>query len=209
MNRTNLKVCRTAINKALADHAAGLRMELAVSFAVILDSGKARRLARAVLCECYAAAGLQCSQPGDRDWRAVNRRIGAAFALFDFIGWDEVTKWANGKQRTELLDALAAQIAPLKLRTVSEILEVCGKIKPRQRTGGPSGAKHEEVPGTQHVDTANVHVVIPPATTRAELMEVALALMKLAEQIPVEMGDPTVTLADTPQEQPDEESANA
>lgn len=208
MNRTNLKVCRTAINKALADHASGLRMELAVAFAVILDSGKARRLARAVLCECYAAAGLQCSQPGDRDWRSINRRIGAALALFDFIGLDEITKWANGKQRTELLDALAAQLAPLKLRTVSEILEVCGKIKPRSRSGGASG-KSQETPGTQHVDTTNVHVVIPPATTRAELMEVALALMKLAEQIPVEMGDPAVTLADTPQEIEEDATENA
>lgn len=207
MNRTNLKVCRTAINKALADHASGLRMELAVAFAVILDSGKARRLARAVLCECYAAAGLQCSQPGDRDWRSINRRIGAALALFDFIGLDEVTKWANGKQRTELLDALATQLAPLKLRTVSEILEVCGKIKPRSARMGPGGK--QETPGTQHVDTANVHVVIPPATTRAELMEVALALMKLAEQIPVEMGDPAVTLADTPQETEQDEPEHA
>lgn len=191
MNRTNLKVCRNAINRALLDHASGLRLELAVSFAVILDSGKARRLARAVLCECYATAGLLCSEPGQRDWRNVNRRIGAALALFDFLGPEEVAKWAEGKQRTELLDALAAQIATLKLRTVSEILEVCGKIKPRARSAtGP----RPEPPGTQHVNTTHVHIVVPPAATRGELMEAALALMRLAEQIPVENGEAPATV---------------
>jgi hypothetical protein len=194
MNRSNLKVFSNAIAKVAFDSQALLSVELAASFAVINDCGDARRLARAMLCEMYVGAGYHCKDPSDFDWVKFNRRISAALALYDFLNKDgEVDGWCEGKQRTELLNALVERIKPLKLKTVNEIMEICGK---RKRTLGPRTPhpRHplEEIPGALHVDTEHVHIIVPPETTRAELMEVAMALMKLAEQVAQAPGGDTV-----------------
>lgn len=177
MNRSNLKVFSQAIVNASLSRKTALQLEIAVAFAVHLDCNQAKRLTRAALCEIYSGAGYKASNPGDLDWRAINRRITASFALFEFLGSEDVAQWALGKAKMELINALVAKIEPLQLKTTNEILEICGKVGIRT----PKGARPEPA-GTQHIDTDHIHIVIPPSATRAEMIDAALHLMKLAEQ---------------------------
>lgn len=185
MNRANLKIFSSAIAKVALDHQAALTVELAAAFAIINDCGESRRLARAMLCEVYALAGYHCKEPKDFDWKRVSRRVTAAIALYEFLNkTGEVVEWCEGKQRTELLNFLIEKIRPLKLKTTNEVLDVCDKLGQR-RTRQPHqpGEPAHDAPGTLHVNTEHVHIVVPPETTRAELMEAAMALMRLAEQV--------------------------
>lgn len=177
MNRANLKAFSQEIKNAGLHRETAFRIELAVGFAVHMESNNAR-LSRAVLCEIYANAGYKASKPGDFDWRKVNRHITASLALYDFIGADDIAKWAEGKTRKDLVEAIVAQLQPYKVKTVNEVLDICGKLGVRAK------ARKPEIVGTHHVDTKHVHVTIPPTATRTELMELALAIMKIAETAP-------------------------
>lgn len=191
MNRTNLKAFSTAIAGALVSRKSALQVEVAVCFAVHLDCNQAKRLSRAMLCEIYANAGVHCGSPGDLDWKSTNRRITAALALFDFFGAAEITNWIEGKQRKELIDAIVAKLEPLKIKSTNEILAVCDKITPRQR------GERVEPQGTHHIDTEHLKIVIPPGVTRAELLEAALAMMKIAEQMAADqLADEAATAAE-------------
>jgi hypothetical protein len=177
MNRANLKAFSQEIKNAGLHHETAFRIELAVGFAVHLESHNGR-VTRAVMCEIYANAGYKSTKPGDRDWRKINRHITATLALFDFIGSEDVVKWAEGKTKKDLVDAIVKALEPFKVRSVNEILEICGKLGVRART------PQQEPAGTHHVETKHVKVTIPPTATRTELMELALAIMKLAETAP-------------------------
>ena len=179
MNRTNLKALSTAIASALVSRKSALQLEVAVCFAVHMDCNQSRRLSRAMLCEIYTGAGVQCSAPGELEWKSTNRRITAGLAMFDFIGAPEVLNWIDGRQRKELLDAIVAKLEPLKLGSVEQILQICDK----SRTRRPNGARAEPA-GTHHIDTAHLKIVIPPGTPRAELREAGIAMMQLAERLP-------------------------
>src|ERR1700756_5849424 len=96
MNKTILKAYTAAIVEAAMSRQAALEIELAVGFAVVLDCGpKAKRLARETLLTIYNGAGSKCSVPGDLDWKAINRRISASIALFDFVGADTAREWGG------------------------------------------------------------------------------------------------------------------
>lgn len=177
MNRTNMKAFSSAIANAALSRRSALQLELAVGFAVHIECGQAKRLTRALLCEIYSGAGYKANAPGDLDWKSINRRITAALALFDFLGAADIAKWIEGKTKTDLLNAIVVKLEPMKLKSINEVLEVCGKVGARApRTERP------EPEGTHHVDTENIHVTVPPEATADELMEVAMAIMDLAKQ---------------------------
>lgn len=179
MNKTILKVYTAAIHEAAMSRQAALEIELAVGFAVILDCGpKAKRLARETLLTIYHGAGSQCSQPGDLDWKAINRRITASIALFEFVGVDTVREWAGEATKADLIAALRKHIQPLKLKSVNEVLLACDKIK------APRSSKSRDVanvPGTAEIATEHVRVVVPPTATREELIDLATRLMMMAQ----------------------------
>lgn len=174
MNKTHLRTYSNHIRAALVNRRDALKLELAVMFAVTLEADGNKRLAREAIYSVYHATGsYQCSQPIDRDWKAVGRQINAGFALLEFIGYDEVAKWGEGLKHGELIGAFADRIAPLKLGTVNEILTVCEKVRrPRARVV-PEGA-HE-------FKSEHLHIVVPPSVTRSEVMAAIADLMKLAE----------------------------
>lgn len=181
MNRSNLKAFTTALSNAALSRKTAIQYEVAVCFAVHLDSKQAKRVTRALMCEIFAEVGYKSSAPGDLDWKSVNRRITAAFALFEFMGADEITKWVDGKSRMEIVNAIVAKLEPLKIKSTNEILEICGKVN-RQ----PARSERREKPepeGTRHVVTRNLDIVIPPTATRADLIEASLSLMRMAEQM--------------------------
>jgi hypothetical protein len=178
MNRSNLKAFTTAIANAGLSRKAALQYEVAVTFAVHLDSKGAKRLTRAVMCEIYAECGYKSSAPNDRDWREINRRITAGIALFDFMSQGEsIADWVEGKARMEIVNAIVARLEPLDLRSTNQILEICDKV----RTRAPKLPTPEPA-GTHHIDLEHLKIVIPPAATRAELISAAIEMMRLAEE---------------------------
>lgn len=177
MNRSNHKAFATAINNAGMNRKAALNIEVAVCFAVHVDSKQAKRLTRAVMCEIYAECGYKSSAPGDRDWREINRRITAGLALFDFIGADDVHAWIENKTRMDIVNAIVTKLEPLDLRSTNQILEICDKV----RTRAPRGEKPEPE-GTHRIELEHLKIVIPPTATRAELISAAIEMMRLAEE---------------------------
>lgn len=176
MNRSNMKAYIAALSNSALNRRSALQTELAVGFAVILESGESRKLARIQLVEIYASAGYKCRQPSDIDYKTINRRVAAAVALFDFMGEAEVRQWAGDLTRAPLLNALVERLAPLKLTTINEVLEVCSKSKNGEKSN--RGRK----PGIR-IDTEHLHLTVPTTATREELLEAAMQLMKLANEM--------------------------
>jgi HAMP domain-containing protein len=175
MNKTHLKAYTNAIIEAALSRSTALEIELSVGFAIILECEGAKRLARETLLTAYHAAGSKCDKPGAIDWKAINRRISAAIALYDFIGKDDVEKWAAGKTKRELVDAFRPHIGALKLKSVNEVLLACDKIQaPRKSPTEQAGQK---------LNTKHLHLTIPPTTSREELIELATALMTMASSL--------------------------
>jgi hypothetical protein len=180
MNKTHLRTYANTIRAALVNRRDALKMELAVMFAVIIESEGNKRLAREAIYQVYNSTGsYQCAVPSDRDWKSVGRQISAGFALYDFVGAEEVAAWANGHKHGDLIQAFADHIAPLKLGTVNEILTVCEKVrKPRNRIGG-----HVVPEGAFEVRTEHVQFYIPPDVKAEEVMSVINKLMQYANTL--------------------------
>ena len=180
MNKTHLRTYSNHIRAALVNRRDALKLELAVMFAVTLESDGNKRLAREAIYSVYNATGsYQCDQPSARDWKSVGRHITAAFALFDFIGPAEVAAWGEGLKHGDLIAAFVERITPYKLGTINEVLTVCDRVKkqPRKVDG------RVVPPGAHEFKTKHIHVVIPPAATWVEVMETITDLMKLAESM--------------------------
>lgn len=173
MQKSHIKAYASAIQSAALSRTVALQYELAVGFAVQLET-TSKRLARATLQEIYAQAGYQCDKPGALDWKSVNRRITASLAFFDFIGREDVEAWANGQRPKELVETIVRKLEPHKVKTVNEVLLICDKVKkPVPR------APQQPVRG-KHIDTPHLHIVIPKKATRQELMEAATQMLALA-----------------------------
>lgn len=182
MNKAHRKAYASAIATAALSRSAALQCELAVAFAVQLEVGESKRLARATLVEIYAQAGYQCSDPKSIDWLSVGRRITAGLALFDFMGRTEVEGWVKDAKPSEMINAIADKLKPLKLKTVNEVLLTCEKVKPPKKRA-MSTTTPAEAPGTLHVESQHLRISIPPDTTSDELLQVAAKLIALAQKI--------------------------
>lgn len=179
MNKTHLRTYANHIRSALVNRRDALKLELAVMFAVTLESDGNKRLAREAIYSVYNSTGsYQCSKPSDRDWKSVGRHITAGFALFDFIGAEEIAQWADGHKHGDLIAALVEKIAPYKLSTTNEVLTVCEKVKK------PRSARERGVPeGARVFDTEHVRIVIPAEVTADEVMTMINKLMEYANTL--------------------------
>jgi hypothetical protein len=178
MNKTTIKAYANIIHAAAMNRRAALQTEIAVGFAVLLDSYPSKRLARAQLQKIYDDAGCKCAGPNDVNWKSINRRIAASIALFDFMGHEEVREWAGDLTKAPLVEALVKKIEPLKLSTVNEVLIVCKGAKTKSGETTSVGRK----PGTR-IETPHLKFSIPPLTTPEELLEVAGKLMTIAQDM--------------------------
>jgi hypothetical protein len=172
MNKTHLRAYSKAITEAALNRTAALEIELAVGFAVMVECGGARRLARETLITIYNAAGWKCDKPGALDWRSVNRHISAAIALYDFIGQEDIDKWAEGRTARDMVDAFRPHISALKVKSVNEVLLATDRIRPPRK---PAQKQQGE-----HVKIGHLDLVIPKGTTRDELVRMAAWLMQMA-----------------------------
>lgn len=178
MNKTIIKAYAQIIHAAAMNRRAALQTELAVGFAVFLDSYPSKRLARAQLQKIYNDAGCKCADPTDVNWKSVNRRIAASSALFDFMGHEEVRSWAGDLTKGPLIEALVKKIEPLKLNTVNEVLIVCKSAKGSAARASGAGRK----PG-QRIETPHLKFSVPATATPEELLEVAGKLMSMAQDM--------------------------
>lgn len=176
MNKTNIKAYAQIIAKSALNRQLALQCELAVGFAVLLESSPSRRLARAQLQKIYADAGYQCAEPSGIDWKTINHRIRGSVMLYDFLGEADIREWAGDLQKQPLIDALIKKIEPLKLKTLNELMVVCKGA--RERTASTGGRK----PGVRF-DTAHMHVTVPTSAQPEELLEIAGKLMTLAQEM--------------------------
>lgn len=174
MNKSNIKAYTACVVEAALSRSTALEIELAVGFAVIQECDGAKRLARETLLTIYSGAGSKCTKPGDIDWKAINRRISAAVALYDFIGAEDLEKWGEGKSKRELVDAFRPHIGALKLKSVNEVLLACDKIRPPRKPNEPHGTK---------LSTKHLHLTVPKNATSDELLALAAQLMAMAHSM--------------------------
>jgi hypothetical protein len=178
MQKTHLRTYANHVRKALMTRRDALTTELSVMFAVIIESDDNKRLARESIYAVWHATGAyQCAKPTDRDWKSVGRVISAAFALWDFVGAEEIHQWSDGLKHGELVAAIADRITTYKLSTVNEVLTITEKVKsPKTMHKSDKAAP----PGATVVSTEHMRVVVPPTVTADELMTVINTLMEYA-----------------------------
>ena len=172
MNKSHIRAYTKALQESIMHRQSALEVELAVGFAVIWECDNVRRLARETLITIYNAAGWQCTAPGAIDWRAVNRRISASLALYDFFGVDIATL-AEGKKAQDLVDSFRPAIAAMKVKSVNEVLLACEKVRAPRKPGTPQ-------PGVR-VDAGHMHVIVPPSATPEDLLAMSKKLMDMAQ----------------------------
>jgi hypothetical protein len=178
MNKTQIRAYAQIIHSASMNRHAALQAELAVGFAVLLDSYPSKRLARAQLQKIYNDAGCKCADPSDTNWKGVNRRISASIKLFDFVTYEDVKAWAGDLQKAALVEAISKKLEQYKLNTVNEVLVVCQDANPK--TVSTRGKVLGRKPG-QKVETAHLKFSIPATATPDELLEAAGKLMTMAQ----------------------------
>lgn len=171
MNKTHIRAYTKALVESAMNRQTALEIELAVGFAVLWECEAARRLARETLVTIYNNAGWSCKEPGALDWRAVNRRITASIALYDFMGAD-IAELANGHKAAELVDAFRPAIAALKVKSVNEVLLACDKVRGPRKASAPAEG--------QRLDAGKLHLIVPVSATREDMLALATKLMELA-----------------------------
>jgi hypothetical protein len=172
MNKTQIRAYTKALVESAAHRAIALEIELAVGLAVMHECAPSKRLGRETLLTIYHAAGWQCEKPGTIDWRAVNRRITASIALYDFMP-DDVAQLAESSKGVDLVDALRPMIKALKVKSINEVLLATDRVRPPKKSPG------QHVEG-QRIDVGHLHLVVPPSATRDELIALATQLMTMA-----------------------------
>lgn len=173
MNRLNLKAYVTAIQGAVLSDRKSLQVQLAVAFAVMLESPGNKKLIRAQLCEIYAGAGYACREPSDVHWKSINRRITAAMLLFEFNSEKEVREWAGDGKPATAIEGIIKKLEPLKLKTFNEVIQIC-----REGKGGRPGAGRK--PGVK-LETAHLRCIVPQSASPEEMLELAGKLMAMAQ----------------------------
>jgi hypothetical protein len=171
MNKTHIRAYTKALVEAAMHKQTALEIELAVGLAVMHECAPSKRLGRETLLTIYGGAGWTCAQPGDLDWRAVNRRITAVVALYGKYMAKDVAELAETHKTTELVAALRPAIAALKVKSVNEVLLACDKI--------PTPRKAAPVEG-HRIDAGHLHMIIPKSATREDLLAMATKLMEMA-----------------------------
>lgn len=173
MNKTHIRAYTKALQEARSHRQAALEIELSVGMAVMFECAPSKRLGRETLITIYHATGWQCEKPGALDWRAVNRRISAVIALYDFLQKnDEVTSQIDGRKTTDAVEALRPMVAALKLTSVNEVLIATDRQRPPKKAPG-------HVEGLR-IDAGHIHVTIPKSATREDLIALATQLMTMA-----------------------------
>jgi len=173
MNKTHIRAYTKALVEAAMHKQTALEIELSVGLAVMYDSEPSRRLGRETLLTIYNGAGWQCSKPGTLDWRAVNRRITAAIALYDTHMNGDVAELAQTVKAADLVSALRPAVAALKVKSVNEVLLACDKVRAPRKGGSSHGEG-------QRLEAGHLHLTIPASATREDMLALATQLMELA-----------------------------
>jgi hypothetical protein len=173
MNKTHIRAYTKALVESVTHRQVALEIELAVGLAVMYECEPSRRLGRETLLTIYNGAGYACSKPGALDWRAVNRRITASIALYDFCEkTGDVSALAQTAKVAELVEALRPMVAALKVKSINEVLLACDKVRAPRKAMPPQEG--------HRIEAGHLHLTIPQNATREDMLALATKLMELA-----------------------------
>ena len=209
MTKLSIETCTKALNSAALNRKAAFQIELAVGLSMFMVEGESSKAAKSNLCAAYASAGYQCLKIEDADYKTINRRINATADLFNHVSLQTVKKWAGRHAEDNLIDAVVLGLEPYELVSVMDVMRLCAppepiNAAPKPQTQvvapahdilkGPNAKGQEKIvamfrraadkvaEGAQHIETAHLALMIPPTTTRDELVELAGKLLVLAEE---------------------------
>lgn len=178
MKSLSLNICIKTLRRAAETRWLAVQNEMAVSVLFFGSEKTANRDAKRKLIEVYATAGYQCLTAQDRDYKAIWARVDAGAKLYKKLTHSVIMEWAGEAVSSQMIDAVAAEIAKLNLCTIVDVLEYCSGEK-RHPPRMPR-ARSVEAAGTVHVKTAHLDLSIPPEITYEEIMEAANRLIELA-----------------------------
>jgi hypothetical protein len=182
-----LDVYIACLSNAVLHRRAALQLELAVGLCVAHDNAHDEAFGRVTLVSVYANAGYQCLSTDGADYKTINRRVNNAFLLYNKLGDEAVKRAVRGNAGHRRIEAVQAMIEPLQLYSMDDVLAFCGRPRASQArvvtpaAGAPAPARRAaDRPEVRHIKTAHIDVPLPPEATRAEIMEVATELLRIA-----------------------------
>lgn len=174
------------LSNAVLHRRAALQIELAVGLCVAHDLVDDPAQGRVALVQVYASAGYDCLATDGRDYKTINRRVNAAFLLFEKLGDEAIKRAVRGNAGHRRVEAVQGMIEPLQLYTMDDVMAFCGRPRARQPAPAatpaqPLARRAVDQPGVVHVRTEHIDVPLPPETTRVEIMQLVSELLKLAD----------------------------
>lgn len=178
------------LSNAALHRRTAVQIELAVGLCIAHDFAADPAEGRVMLTSVYASAGYNCLSPDGNDYKTVNRRVNTSFLLFDRVGFEPVHGAIARLAGHRRIEAIQGRLAPLELYTYDDVLAYCGR--PRHNaastvsasTAAPAPQRRaDDQPGVVHVTSRHIDVSVPPAATRAEVMEIVVKLVALAETL--------------------------
>jgi hypothetical protein len=170
VNTLTIDMCVNALNWAALSRKSIFQVELAVGLAIFVMGGGVDRSTKKQLCDIYQSAGYECVEYGSIDYKTINRRINATAELYQKLGVGTLKKWIRGQQHEKILDAIVDGLRDYKFMNAADVV-----------------AK-----GAKHLETEHLAIAVPNETPRDELIEMAMWLLAMAEEMKKE-AEATVT----------------
>ncbi len=191
----SFSTCVRTLSQVTMSRKGLLNLEMAVGLAVYLDAGKADKSAKAMLAEIYSKAGYDCDDSKGKDYKTVNRRIGASSALFGKLGMEVINHWVSeveSKGETRYLQAIAQHLVEMNFGSIDDILDYVGRTSNRT---GPKSARAETSSGGRgeaandassdaavvwKIAVGRAVVLVPKSMSSEELVALAQQILELA-----------------------------
>lgn len=196
--------CIEALANSFLSRRQALQAEIAVGLVIFAAEGDATKDAKRDLRGLYASAGYFCFDSKGGDYKNINKRVNTTAALFAVLTRRAVRQWIGEHSEAAVISAVMVALEPYQFATMDDVLEYCAR--PNNRTarqrandearaqakadakkarGGPFARRSEDIEGSIKIDTAALHIVIPPTATPDELREVAAKLLDLANAVTI------------------------
>lgn len=176
LTNVSFKTCVRTIKNLTVSRRGLLHLELAVGLAVFIDKSAANLEAKRVLARIYAEAGYAC-EPGEGDYKTINRRIQAVAALYTKLGDEVLNHWLDNVQPGKMLQVLAQKVGELDFKVLDDVLDYVGKPSNRTRPEAGEGNSLDIF----DIVVGERHIHLPKTMTPQELVELGNKILALAK----------------------------
>ena len=166
------RVCVNLLNDSILTRKAALQSEVAIGVSLFYAAKTVSRDSKQMLGRIYAEAGYDCATKLGQDYKTVNRRINAAAALFEKIGFNSLHELVNGKTEYQLVGLVQERVKSLELVSIEDVLTYTGKNTRKLLEGTDSGVV---VASKYRVDVGDLHIKVPKTSSPEEIMEIGRA----------------------------------